>query len=101
MKLKPDRVFSAAFLIALASLAASVVTAATTTSIAPIFGVSIRNYENRPGEINYYYPYGEVLFLNFNNDPFESRMAIEFPSSEIPADTDSFQLRSYLYGYYG
>ena len=95
MKARFDRVLSDAFVIALASMVASVAIAATPTSIAPVFVNGIRNYEN-PTRTDVILEDDETGFLNFDNDPFESRTALEFPSSEIPSDADTFQLRAYF-----
>ena len=111
MKAKIDRVLSGAFVIALASMVASVAMAATPTSIAPVFVNGIRNYEIPTGT-DVILADDETGFSNFDNDPFESRTALEFPSSEIPSDADTFQLRAYfeagalpvsveIYAYYG
>ena len=93
MKAKFDRVLSGAFVIALASMVTSMAMAATPTSIAPVFVNGIRNYEIGADVI---LEDDETGFSNFNNDPFESRTALEFASSEIPSDADSLQLRAYF-----
>jgi hypothetical protein len=95
MKATFDRVLPDAFVIALASMVASVAMAATPTSIAPVFVNGIRNYKS-PARTDVILEGDETGFLNLDKDPFESRTALEFPSSEIPSDADTFQLRAYF-----
>ena len=74
-------------------MVASVAMAAPPTTIAPVFVNGIRNYES-PMTTDVVLEDDETGFLNFDDDPFESRTALEFPSTEIPSDADTFQLRA-------
>ena len=65
MKATFDRVLSDAFVIALASMVASVAMAATPTSIAPVFVNGIRNYES-PTATNVILEDDETGFLHLN-----------------------------------
>ena len=76
-------------------MVASVAMAATPTSIAPVFVNGIRNYKS-PAGTDIILEDDETGFSNLNRDPFESRTALEFPSSEIPSDADTFQLRAFF-----
>ena len=95
MKATFDRALSNAFVIALASMVASVAMAATPTSIAPVFVNGIRNYKS-PARTDVILENDETGFSNLDKNPFESRTALEFSSSEIPIDAGSFQLRAYF-----
>ena len=76
-------------------MVASVAMAATPTSIAPVFVNGIRNYKS-PARTDVILENDETGFSNLDKNPFESRTALEFPSSEIPIDAGSFQLRAYF-----
>jgi len=73
-----------------------------TTTVDAVALKGIRSY-SRPERMPGYdtCDYNETGFLNFNNDPFESRTVVEFASATIPAGPRAFQLRSSLGSYGG
>ncbi len=96
----PHRVPIVATLLLLAAALQSGAHAATAIDAVSLSG--IRSYSN-PGRVPAYdsFEYDETGFLNFNNDPFESRTVVEFPTATIPGNAPAFQLRSSLGSYSG